>query len=74
MIFQLKTVEEETERRVRQVAELEKEKIALTEERNYVTSKLNREKEECQKHTHTISILNSELTNAQQQVKSFVIS
>ena len=61
-------MEEETERRIRQVSELEKEKVALSEERNYLSGKLTREKEECQKHTHTISILNSELANAQQQV------
>lgn len=65
----MQNAEEETERRSKQVAELEKEKAALGEERAYLNSKLGKEKEEVQKHVHTITVLNSELASVQQQVQ-----
>lgn len=67
-VYQLETAQEETERRSRQVTELEKEKVALGEERVYLNTRLTKEKEEAQKHVHTIGILNSELSSVQQQV------
>lgn len=67
-IPQLESAQEETERRSRQVTELEKEKVALGEERMYLNSRLTKEKEEAQKHVHTIAVLNSELSSVQQQV------
>lgn len=65
---QLETAQEETERRLRQVAELEKERAALGEERSYLSTRLAREKEEVQRHVHTITTLNAELASVHQQV------
>ncbi|KAL7640451.1 UNVERIFIED_CONTAM: hypothetical protein RMT77_008726 [Armadillidium vulgare] len=68
--IQLQTIGEDTEKRNRQLADLEKEKLGLIDEKAYLTSKLSKEREESQKLTHTINLLSSELSSAQAQVSN----
>ena len=66
--FQLESIGDDTEKKSRQVNDLEKEKAMLEEERTYLSQKLNKEKDESQKLTHSINLINTELSSAQQQV------
>ena len=74
LFFQLETVQEDVERKSRQIAEMEAERSAWHEERSHIHSKLNKEKEDVSKHAHTITVLHSELSSVKQQVYIDIIS
>lgn len=56
------------------MAELEKEKAGLADEKSYLTAKLAKEKDEIQKLMHNLNLVSSELTSTQQQVRRTINS